>query len=335
MLFSIIIPAYNAEKFISKCLLSILRQDTTSCEIIVVDDGSKDKTKEIINSFINEYKDKCIRYIYKDNGGASSARNAGIKAATGQYIVFLDADDTLTDTALKKFNESINQIDADLYMFSFNFKKNDNLKKAEICNINDFLIESDNSINIIDSFVQKTNELLLWYPWGKIYSKGIILKNNLYFDENLICSEDFVFFYTYLMVSHSIQYYNFPVVNYTQAFNGSLSSYKGLKQVVSDCNAYEMVFNKIYNANKNDKITLNFISKFYIYNLVNSDIKTKSDIKIIKKNIKKQEFIFNFNKSIKVRLKRLCIKCLGLKLTLFVVSVKKKVKGVIKKVLKV
>lgn len=320
MLFSIIIPAYNAEKYISNCLHSILNQYTDDYEILVIDDGSKDKTKEIVYNIIDEYNNSCIRYIYKENGGVSSARNVGLKAAKGKYIIFLDADDTLTENALKKYNESINKSDVDLYMFSFFYKNNEDIRKSELCNVDDFLIKSDNSINNIGSLVEKTCELIIWYPWGKIYKKDILDKNNLYFDENLICSEDFVFFYTYLMVSHSIQYYNLPIVNYTRDVKCSLTSVKDFKKIISDCNAYEFVFNKIYNINKNAKTILNFISKYYINNVISNDIKTKFEKKIIKQKIKQQKFIFNYNKFFKMRIKRFCLKCLGFKLTYFILK---------------
>ncbi|MBQ3082017.1 MAG: glycosyltransferase family 2 protein [Clostridia bacterium] len=88
-MFSVIIPAYNAELFVKNAIESVLSQTVGDFEIIVIDDGSKDNTRSVVESI----KDDRIRYIYKENGGVSSARNAGIQNAKGEYVCFLDADD--------------------------------------------------------------------------------------------------------------------------------------------------------------------------------------------------------------------------------------------------
>lgn len=89
--FSIIVPIYNVENYLSQCIKSILRQTYKNFEIILVDDGSKDSSGKLCDQFVE--KDERIRVIHKKNGGASSARNVGIKKATGKYIIFVDSDD--------------------------------------------------------------------------------------------------------------------------------------------------------------------------------------------------------------------------------------------------
>lgn len=102
-LYSIIIPLYNKERQIARTLDSVLAQSVTDFEVIVVDDGSKDRSSEIVKG----YSDPRIRYIWKENGGVSSARNRGIQEAKGEWILFLDADDTLDKTALQIFDKLI------------------------------------------------------------------------------------------------------------------------------------------------------------------------------------------------------------------------------------
>ena len=92
-LVSVIIPAYNIEDYIGRCLDSVLSQTYKNLEILVVDDGSSDCTGEILDDY--EKKDQRIRVIHKENGGVSSARNIGIEAATGDYIGFVDGDDLM------------------------------------------------------------------------------------------------------------------------------------------------------------------------------------------------------------------------------------------------
>lgn len=101
---SIIIPVYNTEKYIERCLDSVLKQEYENKEIIVINDGSTDKSEEKINKYINQ-----IKYIKKENGGLSDARNVGIEKATGKYIMFIDSDDYIEDDLLEKLKPYVEQ----------------------------------------------------------------------------------------------------------------------------------------------------------------------------------------------------------------------------------
>ena len=124
-LVSIIIPAYNSEKYISETLNSILSQTYRNMEIIVVDDGSSDRTAEIIKSYQTKRNDKPdLIYIHQLNAGPSNARNTGIRAAKGKYIAFLDSDDLWTDGKLEKqvsymeANSDVALVFGDMSLFS-------------------------------------------------------------------------------------------------------------------------------------------------------------------------------------------------------------------------
>ncbi|MBQ8827972.1 MAG: glycosyltransferase [Clostridia bacterium] len=93
---SIIIPVYNCEKHLTECIESILSQTLHEFELILVDDGSKDKSSEICDMYSNQ--DKRIKVFHKENGGVSSARNYGLKFASGEYFAFVDSDDTIVNT---------------------------------------------------------------------------------------------------------------------------------------------------------------------------------------------------------------------------------------------
>jgi glycosyltransferase involved in cell wall biosynthesis len=103
--FSIIIPTYNREKVINRALNSVIEQDFWDWEIIVIDDGSSDNTKKVLEKYLSKYKN--IKYFYKKNGGVGSARNYGIGKAIGDYCIFLDSDDILTKRALSIINNQI------------------------------------------------------------------------------------------------------------------------------------------------------------------------------------------------------------------------------------
>src|SRR5690554_319094 len=105
ILFSIIVPVYNTERYLKKCIESIINQSYTNIEIILVNDGSEDLSPSICNEYSK--KDPRIKVIHKRNGGLSDARNHGIKAATGDFILFVDSDDYIKDDACEKFNTAI------------------------------------------------------------------------------------------------------------------------------------------------------------------------------------------------------------------------------------
>lgn len=105
LFFSIIVPAYNVEKYIQDCVKSIIGQSFTQYEVLLVDDGSKDSTPELCEQISAQYKK--VRVIHKENGGLSSSRNAGIRQAKGRYILFLDGDDELEDGGLEMLYRTI------------------------------------------------------------------------------------------------------------------------------------------------------------------------------------------------------------------------------------
>ncbi len=131
MTISIIIPAYKAEHFIEPLLNNISTQivnDNLSCEVIVVNDGSPDSTKDIAKNYCAKYS--FIKLINQDNKGESGARNTGIENASGEYLYFLDSDDSIKDGSLKHFLYTIQkEPDVDVYCFAYISKKNGHLKK--------------------------------------------------------------------------------------------------------------------------------------------------------------------------------------------------------------
>ena len=115
LLVSIIIPVYNVEKYLSSCITSIISQTYTNLQIILVDDGTPDNSGEICDEFAK--KDNRITVIHKKNGGLSSARNAGLDIATGDYIMFVDGDDFLVDNAVEILVSANEEYDADFVQF--------------------------------------------------------------------------------------------------------------------------------------------------------------------------------------------------------------------------
>ena len=115
-LISVIIPIYNVEQYLKECLESVINQTYRNLEIILVDDGSKDKSGKICDEYKN--KDERIKVVHKENGGLSDARNAGMKIATGKYIQFIDSDDFIDKDMIETLYNLIIENEADISMCS-------------------------------------------------------------------------------------------------------------------------------------------------------------------------------------------------------------------------
>jgi len=182
-------PAYNAEKYITDSITSVLKQSFTLWELIVIDDGSTDKTAEIINSFLT---DKRITLIRQANKGVSAARNVGIKAAKGNFIAFLDADDAYLPENLKAKYEAITA-DASLdYVYSDIMVCDARLKDK-------FVERGVSSDKVCKSVLTRQPEGIPGFS-SNIIVKGATIKNkNIYFDTNLSnCADQY---YKTLLVS--------------------------------------------------------------------------------------------------------------------------------------
>lgn len=204
-LVSIIIPTYNSAKYLKEALDSALKQTYRNTEIIVVDDGSTDNTKEILADYVNGKK---IKYLYKENGGLASARNWGIKKAIGKFISFLDADDLYSLNKVERqvelfaVNDDIGVVfSKSLFFFEGNksrkfFFKNDvklkegvvndvleRLKNANFINVNTAMIKSEifSESNILFDEYLKTSED--WDLWIRIAKAGF----KFYFLDEFLC----------------------------------------------------------------------------------------------------------------------------------------------------
>ena len=171
-LVSIIVPIYNAEKYLNKCLDSLTKQTKKELEFILVNDGSTDKTEEIIK----EYQDKRIKYFKNKNQGIGKTRNFGISKSSGKYLMFIDSDDYLEKDACEILYKKISKEGADLAICDF-YKVYENGKTEEI-HLPKF---SSTTLKKTPSLINDIN----LSPWNKIYKRELITKNNLKFIENL------------------------------------------------------------------------------------------------------------------------------------------------------
>lgn len=181
---SIIVPVYNREKYLEKCINSIIKQDFKDIEIICVNDGSTDNSLEILKKLSRQ--DERIIVIDKKNGGSSSARNAALKIARGKYCLNIDSDDWIEQGYFKALYERAEKDDLDITISDIK-KQNEKTGLVEI--IKDLNIGSKNinSINYLKSFY--TNNFL-GYTWNKLIKRELYTKNKIFYNENIFLLED-------------------------------------------------------------------------------------------------------------------------------------------------
>ena len=227
--FSIIIPAYNAERTIDRCIESILAQKMTAYEVIVVNDGSTDKTADIISEYANKYPN--MRLISISNRGVSNARNIGIDMAKGKWIVFVDADDELepgflcTSLDILK-NKIIDTICFNgLYVYENEIcEKMNRIYPEKVFNTQDEILELIRSLYIDDDNLYSGD--FFRASWGKVYSAKIIKENSLVFPLDVKIGEDAIFLVRYLSFAHNIVLCNKYVYRYYRTNESVVGRFK-------------------------------------------------------------------------------------------------------------
>lgn len=221
MKFSVIIPVYNAESKLKRCIESILNQKFSDYEIILVDDGSADNSAKICREYSEKF-DK-IKFISKANGGASSARNCGLDYAKGDYILFVDSDDYVSESYFEAVGK--NCLADGLSVFTYSFLSGSGVKKR---NITPDLLNETNSLFTTSKLLILSR--LINSPCAKVFSRLLIEKNNLRFDEKMPVAEDFIFCLAYLFLCKTVSIKNESVYFYDITNASSLvhSRKKGL-----------------------------------------------------------------------------------------------------------
>ena len=187
-LVSIIIPVYNVEDYLSRCVDSVINQTYAELEIILIDDGSTDSSKQICDSY--RKKDPRIKVIHKENGGLSSARNAGIKESTGKYLMFVDSDDYISALMVESYYNVIKKQNAEMVVFT---QKHSFIKKGSIEKSNKDILKFLNSASSYPAYI-------------KMFDASIIRAKKLLFNENLKCCEDAPFIREYMLYCNRIAF---------------------------------------------------------------------------------------------------------------------------------
>lgn len=209
---SVIMPVYNAESRVGIAIESILNQTYNNFELILVNDGSSDRSGEICKNYAK--KDKRIKLINQNNLGVSAARNRGIEESTGEYINFIDADDTIVPKALELLIETIkdNNYDMIIYGMSFDYYNRGEYSYSLHKVIDKNIIDCSEMIQ--DIFFDLYDSNYLSSSCNKLIKKSMILENSIRFDTNMAILEDFKFTLDILSSTNHILAINKPLYNY-------------------------------------------------------------------------------------------------------------------------
>lgn len=201
---SVIVPVYGVEKFVSKCIESILNQTYTDWELILVDDGSPDRSGAICEDYA--HKDSRIKVYHKENGGVSSARNVGLDYAQGEWITFVDADDWLDKNAFSQCLPCMGEYD--VIRFSMN-----RVMKEDGKDVRPFVIKVEPKEYYLARIVARDTILGVC---GGMYRRNLFLENNIRFDHTLINGEDWVVLACLVFKARKCKIVETPLYNYNK-----------------------------------------------------------------------------------------------------------------------
>jgi len=244
---SIVVPVYNAEKTIGRCIESLLNQTYKEIEIILINDGSNDNSGEICDFYAK--KDNRIHVIHKKNEGVSKARNTGIKSVKSDYIMFVDSDDYIKTNMCEILYHSIDNTNYEVVICGFirNFVFNNIITKSVL------ILPEVSSINTIEQFKMNWSNLysksLFNAPWGKLYKMDYIEKKNICFDENLDCGEDLLFNLDVFSQIHKVSIVNEPLYIYECTEKESLTTKFNAEKEYNDKHLYNITLSYLKKMN--------------------------------------------------------------------------------------
>lgn len=216
---SIIVPVYNVEHELSRCVDSILNQSYTNIEVILVDDGSTDRCPSICDAFV--MKDRRVRVIHKPNGGLSSARNAGLREASGEWILYVDSDDYILNDSCERLIVVGAKYDCDIVSAD---------AIREFNGGREYMVHgslADGKCYPSRDFIIKTVKPCEWYApaWLNLYKRSFLIENNLFFVEGLL-HEDMEMQPRVFLAAKTVAYCAYPFYRYVDRASSIMNASK-------------------------------------------------------------------------------------------------------------
>ena len=271
---SIIIPVYNVEQYLEKCINSLINQTLKELEFIFVNDGTPDNSVNIIKKY--QKKDKRIKLLEKDNGGQASARNLGLKHAKGEYIAFLDSDDYVSENMYEVLYNRAKKDNLDIVLCNYFLVYKDRIEK----NINNITLEKEKKITPEEYITSSPS------PWNKIIKKEYLEKQNFIFPEGIIY-EDFASIPLLGLNNPEIVYLNTCLHYYVQSEISTMRNKEYKKKYEDIFKAVKYLYNNMidkgYNQELEYLLTYHYLYlgslNFYKYKKYNHIDKIANDMK--------------------------------------------------------
>ena len=290
---SVVVPVYNVEKYIEKCVDSIVNQSYKDFELLLIDDGSKDNSIAIAQDYLSD-KDVNYKIYHKENGGLSSARNYGLYKASGDCVVFIDCDDVVSEDFLSRLYESLE--DNDFSFCGFQFVKTQDIKVDDNNEIIDF-----NKEELLESFRKRTIDFVV--P-SMLFKREFLIDNYISFDETIKFSEDQVFIWQVIFACNKAKYLKRKMYGYYVRENSIMTS-SSYDKVISAYNKYCEYTDSFYKKYPQHIDTIKYIlPRWKLGTLYTSAhlLNRKDFIHLYKelngRNILKEMYGFNENKAL-------------------------------------
>ncbi len=293
MFFSVILPVYNVEKYLPECMESILKQSFGDFEVILVDDGSRDKSGALCDEYAQ--RDERVRVIHKANGGASDTRNVGLENAQGEYIVYVDSDDFITsELFLEELYAEIQKTKSDIVLYKFS-KYYDETGKMDKCDFSlDFV--SGETDSMLVELVRR--DAYYGMAWIKAFRRSIATDNNVIFDVNLVC-EDMDWYFKLVLCANTITAIDKSYIAYRQRSGSTTATVKirNLEDFVFTLEKWSEEIKRADISEDKRRALNGALAKYYSNMLVvYTRLKDKKK-KEYKKRIKALSFLLNYGLS--------------------------------------
>lgn len=266
VLLSVIIPVFNVEEFVDECVGSVLTQRYRDFELIIVDDGSSDASGSICEEYSRK-SDRVTLVREERNMGVSRARNTGLARATGEYVVFVDGDDWLSEGALGELAEYLTQHPGtELVTWAHRVLYQDGSTQTR-----KLQIESALSNLTRDQFLAMihADNRGFWSPWQNVYRRNCISDWQIEFDEGLALGEDAEFFYDFVSRAHTFGFLDFPAVNYRVGRPGSALASRDWQKALQLSGVFRRNFyRRLTDDPVIDKMTRTYFANMYANSLL-------------------------------------------------------------------
>lgn len=297
---SIIVTVYNIEKYISHCIESLLNQNYSEYEILLIDDGSTDRSAQICDDYSKKYKN--IKTYHKENGGVSDARNIGIINAVGRYLLFVDGDDFIAENSLLYLVENLKKFPKTQVMFLEAFKYY--INQAPISLKEGYCCEKINGQSK-EKVIKHLSELpkLPGSAWGKLVERNFIIKNNLFFEKGVVSTEDIRWSIHLIKNAEYFSYCPTDFYYYRQERKDSVTKNIKMRNVICIIDTIKKEcskdLSKPFQREINSLMAYEYVMALYSLNFLNN-----SDKKIVMNKLRSCSWVLDYSNTFKTKLVR-------------------------------